>query len=162
MRRRHDRLGRCFRLGSFGSLSNGLDRLFFGCGGSRRFGFGLGLGFMLLYVVLYLYATPHREITLIRGDNLPAAIVLAGAVLGFALPLASALRVAEGALDVAAWAFVALLAQLTAYALDVHKRRDAELSGLIEVRSTFCLPREEISWAALMEPGLPMPTSFAL
>ena len=52
--------------------------------------FGMGLGFMVLYVVLYLYATPHREITLIRGDNLPAAIVLAGALLGFAVPLASA------------------------------------------------------------------------
>ena len=60
--------------------------------------FGMGLGFMALYVVLYLYATPHREITLIRGDNLPAAVVLAGAVLGFALPLASALRIADGLL----------------------------------------------------------------
>jgi putative membrane protein len=79
--------------------------------------FGMGLGFMLAYVVLYLYATPHRELALIRGDNLPAAVVLAGAVLGFALPLASALRIASGALDVAAWALVALLAQLTAYAL---------------------------------------------
>ena len=79
--------------------------------------FGIGLGFMLLYVVLYLYATPHREITLIRGDNLPAAVVLAGALLGFAVPLASALRVANGLLDVAAWAVMALVAQLAAYAL---------------------------------------------
>ena len=79
--------------------------------------FGMGLGFMVLYVVLYLYATPHREITLIRGDNLPAAVVLAGALLGFALPLASALRTASGLLDVAAWAFMALVAQLVAYAL---------------------------------------------
>lgn len=79
--------------------------------------FGMGLGFMLLYVVLYLYVTPHREITLIRGDNLPAAVVLAGAVLGFALPLASALRISGGVLDVAAWAFIALIAQLAAYAL---------------------------------------------
>ena len=79
--------------------------------------FGMGLGFILLYLVLYLYATPHREITLIRGDNLPAAVVLAGALLGFAVPLASALRVANGLLDVAAWAFMALVAQLAAYAL---------------------------------------------
>ena len=79
--------------------------------------FGMGLGFMVLYVVLYLYATPHREITLIRGANLPAAVVLAGALLGFALPLASALRIASGLLDVAAWAFMALVAQLAAYAL---------------------------------------------
>ena len=79
--------------------------------------FGMVLGFMVLYVVLYLYATPHREITLIRGDNLPAAVVLAGALLGFAVPLASALRIASGLLDVAAWAFMALVAQLVAYAL---------------------------------------------
>lgn len=79
--------------------------------------FGMGLGFMLLYVLLYLYATPHREIALIRGDNLPAAIVLAGALLGFALPLASALRVADGVAMVAAWACIALVAQLAAYAL---------------------------------------------
>ena len=79
--------------------------------------FGMGLGFMVLYVVLYLHATPHREITLIRGDNLPAAVVLARALLGFALPLASALRTASGLLDVAAWAFMALAAQLAAYAL---------------------------------------------
>ena len=79
--------------------------------------FGMGLGFMLLYLLLYLYATPHREITLIRGDNLPAAVVLAGALLGFALPLATALRVASGVLGVAAWAFIALVAQLAAYAM---------------------------------------------
>ena len=35
------------------------------------------------------------------------AVVLAGALLGFAVPLASALRVANGLLDVAAWAFMA-------------------------------------------------------
>ena len=79
--------------------------------------FGMGLGFMLLYLLLYLYATPHREITLIRGDNMPAAVVLAGALLGFALPLANALRVASGVLGVAAWAFIALVAQLAAYAM---------------------------------------------
>ena len=79
--------------------------------------FGMGLGFMLLYVVLYLYATPYREIALIRGDNLPAAVVLAGAILGFALPLASALRIADGFAMVAGWAVIALVAQLVAYGL---------------------------------------------
>ena len=86
--------------------------------------FGMGIGFMLLYLLLYLYATPHREITLIRGDNLPAAIVLAGALLGFALPLASALRIGGGLIDVAAWASIALFAQLAAYALVALLLRD--------------------------------------
>ena len=43
--------------------------------------------------------------------------VLAGAVLGFALPLSSALRVADSVAIIAAWAFIALVAQLVAYAL---------------------------------------------
>ena len=54
---------------------------------------------------------------LIRGDNLPAAVVLAGAILGFALPLASALRIADGFAMVAGWAVIALVAQLVAYGL---------------------------------------------
>ena len=79
--------------------------------------FSMGVGFVLLYVVLYLYLTPHRELRLIREGNVAAAIALAGALLGFALPLASALRIADGLLVVAAWACVALFSQLVAYAL---------------------------------------------
>ena len=38
-------------------------------------------------------------------------------------------------------------------------KRAIELSGLIEVRSTFCLPSSEIVSAASSEPGLPTPRS---
>lgn len=79
--------------------------------------FGMGLGFVLLYVVLYLHVTPHRELALIREGNLAASIALAGALLGFALPLAGALRAAVSALDLALWAGIALVAQGGAYLL---------------------------------------------
>lgn len=79
--------------------------------------FGMGFGFVLLYVVLYLHLTPHRELALIREGNLAASVALAGALLGFALPLAAALREAVSALDLALWAGIALLAQGVAYLL---------------------------------------------
>jgi putative membrane protein len=79
--------------------------------------FGMGFGFVLLYVVLYLHLTPHRELALIRAGNLAASVALAGALLGFALPLAGALRAAVSALDLALWAGIALLAQGVAYLL---------------------------------------------
>ncbi|RZA18530.1 MAG: DUF350 domain-containing protein [Lysobacteraceae bacterium] len=79
--------------------------------------FSVGIGFVLLYVVLYVYATPHRELALIREGNVAAAIALAGALLGFALPLSSALRVAVDVFDLGVWAGVALLAQAAAYGL---------------------------------------------
>lgn len=77
--------------------------------------FATGLGFVLLYVVLYLYLTPHRELTLIRQGNVAASVALAGSLLGFALPLASALGSALNAVDLTIWAGIALLAQAAAY-----------------------------------------------
>lgn len=79
--------------------------------------FSVGLGFVLLYVVLYLHATPHRELALIREGNVAAAIALAGALLGFALPLSSALRGATSVFDLVMWAGIALVAQMAAYVL---------------------------------------------
>ncbi|MBT6910095.1 MAG: DUF350 domain-containing protein, partial [Rhodospirillaceae bacterium] len=39
-------------------------------------------------VVLYTITTPHKDFALVREGNLAAAISLAGAILGLAIPLA--------------------------------------------------------------------------
>jgi putative membrane protein len=52
---------------------------------------------------------------LIRAGNLPAAVSLGGAVLGFALAIGSAIAHSASLLDAAVWGFVALLAQLAAF-----------------------------------------------
>jgi putative membrane protein len=79
--------------------------------------FGVGVGFVALYLGLYLHFTPHRELRLIRDGNTAAATALAGSLLGFCLPLASAMAHSVSLMDLALWGLVALLAQTAAYAL---------------------------------------------
>ena len=79
--------------------------------------FGMGVGFVALYLFAYLWLTPHREIALIRAGNVAAALALAGALIGYCLPLARALAQSVAPADLALWALVALLAQFVAYGL---------------------------------------------
>jgi putative membrane protein len=79
--------------------------------------FGMGVGFVALFLVIYIWLTPHAEIALIRAGNNAAALGFAGALIGYCLPLAGALAGSTAPADLAIWALVALLAQLAAYVL---------------------------------------------
>ena len=61
--------------------------------------------------------TPYNELALIRAGNNAAGIALAGALVGLALPVASALRSALHVYDIVIWGGAALLLQLTAYGI---------------------------------------------
>jgi putative membrane protein len=71
----------------------------------------------VVFVILYMAVTPHREVTLIKAGNAAAAVSLGGAVLGFTLPLASAIAHSVSLLDMAVWSAVALGAQLALFLL---------------------------------------------
>lgn len=77
--------------------------------------FGMGLGFVALFLLCFLHFTPHRELQLIRGGNIAAGLSLAGALLGFCLPLAAAIAHSVSHLDLGLWGLVALVAQLAAH-----------------------------------------------
>jgi hypothetical protein len=47
--------------------------------------------FTIAFKYIYQWVTPYNEKALIRAGNVTAAIALAGALIGYALPLASAL-----------------------------------------------------------------------
>jgi putative membrane protein len=79
--------------------------------------FGLALLLLLGFIAIYVRITPHREIRLIREGNAAAAASLGGALIGFALPLASAVENSVSLLDMLLWAAVALVVQLLAYAI---------------------------------------------
>lgn len=79
--------------------------------------FAVGLGFVALFLAAYLQFTPHRELQLIRDGNVAAATALAGALLGFCLPLASAMAHSLSLVDVALWGAIAMLAQASAHGL---------------------------------------------
>lgn len=71
----------------------------------------------VVFVILYMAITPHREVTLIKAGNTAAAVSLGGAVLGFTLPLASAIAHSVSLLDMAVWSAVALGVQLALFLL---------------------------------------------
>jgi putative membrane protein len=82
--------------------------------------FGVGLLVLGVFLLIYLRMTPNPEIKLIREGNVAASTSLGGAVIGFVLPLASAVQNSASLIDMLVWALVALVVQLLAYFL-VHR-----------------------------------------
>lgn len=70
---------------------------------------------LILFVVIYIRTTAHREIELIREGNVASAIALGGAITGFALPLGKAMAQAVSVPDMLIWSFAALVIQLLVY-----------------------------------------------
>ncbi|MFO1189430.1 MAG: DUF350 domain-containing protein [Alphaproteobacteria bacterium] len=79
--------------------------------------FAASLILLLVYVAIYTTITPHREFALIRGGNVAAAISLSGALLGFVLPLASAVIHSSSLIDMLMWGGIALVVQIATFAI---------------------------------------------
>jgi putative membrane protein len=73
-----------------------------------------GLAFLTVFVFIYLWVTPHKEIALIRAGNGAAALGLIGAVIGFSIALSRAIEVSSYLYEAAIWAAIALVAQIGA------------------------------------------------
>ena len=70
---------------------------------------------VVAYLFVYTRVTPHDELALIR-DNVPgAAISLGLSLLGFVLPLVSAIAHAANVIDCLIWATIALIVQIAVY-----------------------------------------------
>lgn len=68
-----------------------------------------------IFLRIYTWVTPHDEFALIRAGNAPAAISLAGAGIGFILPLSSAVAHSLSIVDVLIWGAIAMIVQLLIY-----------------------------------------------
>ena len=68
-----------------------------------------------IFIWLYMLVTPHHEADLIKNGNAAAAVSLGGAVIGFTLPLASAVIGSVSLLDMAIWAAIALVVQVVVF-----------------------------------------------
>jgi putative membrane protein len=68
-----------------------------------------------LYLTTYTLTTAHNEFALIRENVTSAGISLGLSLLGFALPLASAILNSANILDCAIWGLVALIVQILVY-----------------------------------------------
>jgi putative membrane protein len=79
--------------------------------------FGSALLLYALCLVAYVGIAPGSEFSLIREGNSAAAASLAGAMLGFALPLGSVMAVSGSMFDMLVWSFIALVLQLITVAV---------------------------------------------
>ena len=66
----------------------------------------------LVYAVVYTWVTPHPEIKLIRENNLAASLAFAGSLVGFSLPLASAIANSGALVDTVIWGLIAIVVQI--------------------------------------------------
>lgn len=80
--------------------------------------FGLSIAFLVIFKFVYTLVTPHDEWQLIKEQqNTATAIGFGGAIVGFAIALASAASNSVSLIDFAVWGAIALVAQLFAFAL---------------------------------------------
>lgn len=77
--------------------------------------FGISLALVALYLFVYALVTAHNEFDLIRQNVPSAAVSLGLSLIGFALPLSSAVVHARSVLDLLVWGLVALAVQILVY-----------------------------------------------
>jgi putative membrane protein len=73
--------------------------------------------FAIMFKIIYQWATPYHERTLIRDGNVAAAVTLGAALLGYVLVLASALEHTASLIEFAIWALVAGVIQIVAFTI---------------------------------------------
>ena len=76
---------------------------------------GVSLAYLALFVAIYIRVTPYREMQLIREGNMAASFSLSGAILGFIVPLASAITHSVSLIDMAIWGLIAMAVQIAAF-----------------------------------------------
>lgn len=77
--------------------------------------FAMGMLLLGVFWALYTLVTPHRELELIRAGSVSAAVMLAGTMLGFAIPVAVAMARSEDVMQLAQWGAIALFVQFGVY-----------------------------------------------
>ncbi len=77
----------------------------------------IGLVLTFIFAVIYIRITGHDEIALIRAHNASAALAFGSSLIGFALPLSKAIAQASSVPDCILWGAIALVVQLSAYAI---------------------------------------------
>jgi len=74
--------------------------------------FGASLVLLLAFVAVYVKCTPYDDFRLIEHDNTAVAIALAGAVLGFTIPVVSAIWFTRSLPEMLLWALITCAVQL--------------------------------------------------
>ena len=100
--------------------------------------FAVTIAMLVAGVFGYMWITPHDEMKLIREGNSAAAVSLAGAILGLAIPLSVCMANSASVWDIVIWGLVTLVLQLATFKVidlwlrDLSKRiEDGEIGTAI-------------------------------
>src|SRR6201997_1424259 len=77
---------------------------------------------VVAFLFVYTRVTPHDEFQLIRDNDPAAAIALGLSLLGFVLPVVSAIAHAANIVDCLIWSAIALVVQIAVYCLSSRYR----------------------------------------
>lgn len=70
---------------------------------------------LMLFLIVYTRLTPQHEWRLLKEGNAAAATSLSGAMIGFAIPLSSAIMNSQSLIDALVWGLTALVLQWGAF-----------------------------------------------
>lgn len=73
------------------------------------------LSLLALFITIYIWITPYRELALIREGNVAAAASLSGTILGFTIPVAYSIAQSVNLVDMALWSVISLVVQLLVF-----------------------------------------------
>ena len=85
---------------------------------------GTGLALCVVFIYVYTFLTPYKELELIRSGNASAACSLGGAIIGFVLPVASVIANSVGVIDVVIWSIIAMVIQVLLFVVVWKKFSD--------------------------------------
>jgi putative membrane protein len=77
--------------------------------------FCTGLIAVVLYLLVYTRVTPHDEFKLICDNDPAAAIALGLSLIGFVIPVVSAIMHTANVIDCLIWSVIALIVQIAVY-----------------------------------------------
>ena len=89
--------------------------------------FGVSAAVVVAYLFIYTRITPHDEFALIRANDTAAAVALGLSLIGFALPVASAIAHSSDIIDCVIWSVVAFIVLVDGEMLDILDQTHALL-----------------------------------
>jgi putative membrane protein len=109
--------------------------------------FAIGAILLTFYIILYNRITHLNEWNLIKQNESAAAIAFSGSLIGFVIPLASAIENAQSDIECILWGIVALVVQLSAFfavrlfmpAIAEQIRKGEVASGVLLATISLCV-----------------------
>lgn len=101
--------------------------------------FVAGAALTCLFSFVYAMITPYRELELIRNGNMAAAYSMSGAILGFVIPLASAIIHSVNLEDMLLWSLVAFIVQVSTFMLVkmINKKLEEGINNNVHSNGLF-------------------------